>query len=94
MRDYGLERLAAVPGVWCPVPQATPFLFPNIASFGMSSKEMCEYLAKKASVIVIDGKEFGPPGEGFIRMNIATAYPVFKEAMDRIEKALSQLQDS
>ena len=91
MRDYGLERLAALPGVWCPVPQATPFLFPNIASFGMSSKEMCEYLAKKASVIVIDGKEFGPPGEGFIRMNIATAYPVLKEAMDRIEAALREL---
>jgi bifunctional pyridoxal-dependent enzyme with beta-cystathionase and maltose regulon repressor activities len=40
---------------------------------------------------VIDGKEFGPPGEGFIRMNIATAYPVLKEAMDRIEAALREL---
>jgi len=91
MRDYGLERLSAMPGVWCPKPQATPFLFPNIASFGMSSKEMAEYLRERAGVIVMDGKEFGPPGEGFIRLNIATAYSVLKEAMDRIEAALKHL---
>jgi aspartate/methionine/tyrosine aminotransferase len=91
VRDYGLERLSAMPGVWCPKPLATPFLFPNIASFGMSSKEMTEYLRERARVIVMDGKEFGPPGEGFVRMNIATAHSVLKEAMDRIEKALKEL---
>ena len=90
VRDYGLERLSAMPGVWCPKPQATPFLFPNIASFGMSSKEMTKYLRERARVIVMDGKEFGPPGEGFVRMNIATAHSVLKEAMDRIEAALKQ----
>jgi aspartate/methionine/tyrosine aminotransferase len=94
VRDYGLERLSAMPGVWCPKPQATPFLFPNIASFSMSSKEMTEYLRKRARVIVMDGKEFGPPGEGFIRLNIATAHSVLKEAMDRIERALQELHDS
>jgi aspartate/methionine/tyrosine aminotransferase len=91
VRNYGLKRLSAMPGVWCPKPQATPFLFPNIASFGMSSKEMADYLREKARVIVMDGKEFGPPGEGFIRLNIATAHSVLKEAMDRIEKALKAL---
>jgi aspartate/methionine/tyrosine aminotransferase len=91
VRDYGLERLSAMPGVWCPKPLATPFLFPNIASFGISSKEMTEYLRERARVIVMDGKEFGPPGEGFVRMNIATAHSVLKEAMDRIEKALKEL---
>jgi aspartate/methionine/tyrosine aminotransferase len=91
VRDYGLERLSAMPGVWCPKPLATPFLFPNIASFGMSSKEMTEYLRERARVIVMDGKEFGLPGEGFVRMNIATAHSVLKEAMDRIEKALKEL---
>jgi aspartate/methionine/tyrosine aminotransferase len=91
MRDYGLERLSAMPGVWCPKPQATPFLFPNIASFGMSSKEMAQHLKERARVIVMDGKEFGPPGEGFVRLNIATAHGVLKEAMDRIEKVLKEL---
>lgn len=92
MRDYGLERLSGMPGVWCPEPQATPFLFPNIASFGMSSREMCEYLKDGAKVIVMDGAEFGPPGEGFIRINFATAHSVLKEAMDRMAGALARLK--
>ena len=92
MRDKGVERISRTPGVWCPVPQATPFLFPNISSFGMSSREMTEYLKRKAKVIVMDGSEFGPPGEGFVRINIATAPPVLEEAISRIEKALLVLR--
>jgi aspartate/methionine/tyrosine aminotransferase len=91
MRDYTVERLSQIPGIWCPVPEATPFLFPNIASLGMTSKEMTEYLKEKAKVIVMDGAEFGPPGEGFIRINFATAHSILKEAMDRTEKALREI---
>ncbi|MBU2498297.1 MAG: pyridoxal phosphate-dependent aminotransferase, partial [Proteobacteria bacterium] len=91
MRDEGAKRLNTMPGVQCPVPQATPFLFPNIASFGLTSREMAQYLTEEAKVIVMNGAEFGPHGEGHIRINVATAYPVLQEAMDRIEKALRDL---
>ncbi|MBN2034039.1 MAG: pyridoxal phosphate-dependent aminotransferase [Deltaproteobacteria bacterium] len=91
VRDYGLDRLSRTPGVWCREPEATPFLFPNIASFGMTSEEMCEYLREEAGVIVMNGAEFGPPGEGFIRINFATAHSVLKEAMDRMEAAFKRL---
>ncbi len=92
MRDYAIQRLSAIPGVWCPVPQATPFLFPNLASFGMTSQEMTQHLEEDAKVIVQNGAEFGPPGEGHIRINFATAYPVLREAFDRIEKALMKIR--
>ena len=91
MRDYGVERLSTIPGVACPVPQATPFLFPNIASFGMTSHDMAEYLKENANVIVHNGAAYGPPGEGYIRINVCTAYPVLKEAFDRMEKALMKI---
>jgi aspartate aminotransferase len=92
MRDYALGRLSAIPGVWCPVPQATPFLFPNLASFGMTSQEMTRHLEESAKVVVQNGAEFGPHGEGYIRINFATAYPVLREAFDRIEKALIKVR--
>lgn len=92
MRDYAIQRLSAIPGVRCPVPQATPFLFPNLASFGMTSQEMTQHLEENAKVIVQNGAEFGPPGEGHIRINFATAYPVLREAFDRIEKALMKIR--
>jgi len=92
MRDYGAERLTRIPGVSCPVPQATPFLFPDISGLGMSAKELSEYLKEKAKVIVMDGAEFGPPGENYIRINFATSREVLKEAFDRIDAALDGLK--
>jgi len=94
MKDYGMKRLTKIPGVRCTVPQATPFLFLDISSFGKTSEEMTEYLQEEAKVIVIDGAKFGPPGEGYIRINFATSFAVLKEAFDRIEQALSKMRNS
>jgi len=91
MRDYALRRLAGIPGVWCPRPQATPFVFPNVAFFSMPSGQMVEYLEREARVIVQSGSDFGPHGEGHIRINVATAQSVLQEAFDRIEAALRKL---
>ncbi|MCJ7594642.1 MAG: hypothetical protein MUO52_07735 [Desulfobacterales bacterium] len=52
---------------------------------------MAEYLRKEARVIVMNGAEFGPHGVGCIRINMATACLLLKEAFDRIEKALRDL---
>ncbi|UCF82502.1 MAG: pyridoxal phosphate-dependent aminotransferase [Desulfobacteraceae bacterium] len=94
MRDYGVERLLKIPGIRCPVPQATPFLFPDITCFGMTGQEMTEYLKKNAKVIVHNGAAYGPPGEGHIRINVGTAYPVLREAFDRIEKSLTNIREA
>ena len=91
MRDYGVDRLSKMPGISCHVPEATPFLFPNIASLGMTSRKMCEYLRDTARVIVMDGAEFGPPGEGFLRINFATSHELLREAFDRIDSAVKDL---
>jgi len=93
MRDYGMERLNRIPGVSCPVPQATPFLFPDISGLGMKAKELCEILKKKANVIVMDGAEFGPPGDNYIRINFATSRELLKEAFDRIHAAVNGLKE-
>jgi cystathionine beta-lyase len=42
-------------------------------------------------VIVMDGAEFGPPGEGFIRLNFATSRELLRKAFDRMEAALNHL---
>jgi len=93
MRDYGVERLTKIPGVLCPVPQATPFLFPDISSFGKTSEEMTKYLREEAGIIVQSGAAFGPPGEGHIRINFATSHSLLKEAFDRMEKALPRIEN-
>jgi aspartate/methionine/tyrosine aminotransferase len=91
MRDYSVGRLTKVTGKLCPVPQATPFLFPDISSFGKTSEEMTQYLQEEAEVIVQNGADFGPPGEGHIRINFATSISVLKEAFERIEQAMMKI---
>jgi len=91
MRDDALRRLGGISGVWCPRPQATPFVFPNLACFGMTSLQMAAYLEKEARVIVQSGSDFGPHGEGHVRINVATAPSVMQEAFNRIETALKKL---
>ena len=92
MRDEALLRLGGIPGVRCPRPQATPFVFPDLSSFEMTSRQMASYLEKEARVIVQSGSEFGAPGEGHVRINVATAATVLEEAFDRIEEALEKVR--
>ncbi len=91
MHQYGLRRLADMPSVWCPIPEATPFLFPNLAGYNLGSDEMTDFLLKEARIAVHSGSIFGPPGEGHVRINVGTSKSVLKEAFDRMETALKQL---
>ena len=91
-RDLGVRRLNQIPGVDCPVPQATPFLFPDISALQMTGEEMTRFLKEKAKVIVQNGADFGPHGEGRIRINFATSRNTLEEALDRIRAAIFKLQ--
>ena len=91
-RDYSFRRVSAMPGITCTKPQAAYFLFPDISAYGLSSAEMTDYLRDEARIIVQNGAEFGPHGEGHIRINYATALPVLQEAFTRMEGALGRLR--
>ena len=43
----------------------------------------------EAKVGLNSGLDYGPEGEGFMRMNIGTPRAIVKEALDRITSALS-----
>lgn len=93
LRDEGVERLNAIPGVTCHAPEGTYLLFPDIRSFGLSSQQMADYLLKEARVAVVPGASqwFGPGAEGHIRICFSTSRKIFREGLDRIETALRKL---
>ena len=88
MRDLSVKAMNHIPGIKCHCPEATPFIFPNIKSFGMKSADFAKYLYDKSRVAVIPGSDFGPLGEGHIRINLATSKTILEEAFFRIENAL------
>ena len=91
MRDFGYNRLKDILREEFFKPQATPFFFPYIGHFGLSSLKFADFLKQKAKVVVNSGEMFGPGGEGFIRINFATSFSILNEAFLRIEKAIKSL---
>ena len=92
-RDYLVERLRALPGVECDVPEGAFYVFPRISSaFGKSlngrtihnSADLCQLLLEEGHVSVVPGSAFG--AEGYMRISYATSMANLQKGMDRIER--------
>lgn len=90
-RDFVVEALNRFPGVSCHCPRGAFYVFPDIRSLGMSSQDLAMYLLEEAGVATVPGSEFGPDGEGHIRISYASSLENLEEAMNRMEKALSRI---
>ncbi len=55
-------------------PEATYMIWLDCRKLGMSGKELGEFFVSKAKVGLNEGSSFGPGGEGFMRMNMATTH--------------------
>jgi aspartate aminotransferase len=83
-RDRMLELVNAIPGVHAQKPQGAFYLFPNVKSFGMTSKEIAARLIDEAGVAVLAGSDFGAAGEGYLRLVYATSMEAIEEGMQKI----------
>jgi aspartate/methionine/tyrosine aminotransferase len=90
-RDRLVDLLNAVPGIHAQKPQGAFYVFPNIKSFGISSKEIQRRLLEEAGVAVLAGTDFGAGGSGYLRLAYATSMDVIEQAMEKIHQFFSQL---
>ena len=96
MRDeYDMRRRLIVRGFQelgldCFEPEGAFYVFPSIASTGMSSEEFCQKLLMKKHVAVVPGNAFGECGEGFIRVSYAYSTAHINEALRRIGQFLRE----
>jgi aspartate/methionine/tyrosine aminotransferase len=90
-RDYVIGRLRAIPGVSCPLPEGAFYAFPNIAGLNMgTAKEVAHDILHDAGVAVLPGTDFGPCGEGHIRLSYVRDMGTLEEGMDRITDLLTR----
>ncbi len=73
-------------------PEATYMIWLDCRKLGMTGKELQKFFIKKAGIGMNEGSTFGPGGEGFMRMNLATNHQTVRKAMEQIEKAVSILR--
>ena len=83
-RDHIVAGLNAIPGVYCQVPQGAFYVFPNVKSFGLTSKEIARRLLDDAGIAVLAGTDFGSGGEGYLRLCYATSMEVIQESLEKM----------
>jgi len=89
-RDFLVRRLNEI-GLDCHLPGGAFYVFPDIRSSGLSSKEFAIRLLDEESVACVPGGAFGQSGEGFLRCCYATAFEDIRTATDRIERFIGKL---
>jgi len=73
-------------------PEATYMIWLDCRKFGMTGKELQNFFVNRAGIGMNEGSTFGPGGEGFMRMNLATTHQTVMNAMEQIEKAVASLR--
>jgi cystathionine beta-lyase len=89
--DYIGEFLKKkIPGIRLIKPEATYLVWLDFRGLKMTTDEIKDLLMNKAHLGLVDGRMFGPGGDGFQRMNVASPRSMIIEAMERLEKAVNE----
>jgi aspartate aminotransferase len=97
-RNAIVDRLNAIPGISCMLPQGAFYVFPDVSAlFGRSykgmvisnSSDLSAYLLDEANVAVVPGADFGH--DNHIRLSYATSMKNIEEGMERIRNAVMEL---
>lgn len=88
--DHAIARLAkGVPSARVVAPEGTYFLWVDLSALGLSPRSLERFLIERARLYLNQGYEFGPGGEGFVRVNIACARSTLDAALDRLEEGVA-----
>ena len=90
-RNTIVRRLNAM-GLPCFNPGGAFYVFPNITSTGLTSKDFALKLLAAKSVAVVPGPPFGAIGEGFVRCCYATDPALIDKAMDLMEEFVNEVK--
>jgi aminotransferase len=95
-REYELRRNYIVRGfnelgLECFKPRGAFYVFPKIASTGLTSREFSLQLLREKKVAVVPGGAFGASGDGHVRCSYATGLDQIKIAIERIGEFCSDL---
>jgi len=97
-RDAIVEKLNAIPGITCMIPQGAFYVFPDVSAlFGRSyhgivisnSSDFTAFLLDEANVAVVPGVDFGH--DNHIRLSYATSLKNIEEGLKRVRNAAMKL---
>ena len=88
-RDFLCEYVGhELPGITMAKPEGTYLAWLDCRNAGIEGNPF-EFFLQKAHVALSDGAQFGPGGEGFVRLNFGCPRATLAEALERMKRALA-----
>ena len=98
-RKYVVDRLRAIPGITCTLPEGAFYVFPRVSAyFGAkwqdktisSAMDLSLYLLQEGKVALVAGEGFG--SSDHVRISYATSMKNLEQGLNQIETALHRLK--
>jgi aspartate aminotransferase len=90
-RQLLTRLLDKLPGVTCPQPEGTFYVFPDVSSYGLETWDLAKRLLREAAVVTTPGRYYGIQGEGHLRLSFANSSANIERGVHRLEQALTTL---
>ena len=90
VEDYCREH---IPGIRPLRPQASFLVWLNCQDLHLSHDALLDLFIDKAHLALNDGEMFGPGGEGFMRLNVATPRSILQQALKQLEEAVKTIEN-
>ena len=88
--DRRIEK--AVPGARSMRLDATYLGWVDFRATGLKPDDVAARVAKGARIFASPGPQFGPGGEGWLRLNFATPRPILEQALGRLDEAFRDVR--
>lgn len=80
-----------IPGIRPLRPQASFLVWLNCRDLQLTHEQLHDLFIDKAHLALNDGEMFGPGGEGFMRLNVASLRSVIRQALEQLAEAVRNL---
>lgn len=87
MRDHLVSRVGELPGVEMRAPEATYLAWIDCRASGLD--DPAAHFRSRARVELVPGPNFGPGGEGHVRLNFGTGRTILDAILDRMAESLT-----
>ena len=90
-RECCCRGVSSIPELGCIRPHGAFYVMANISRTGMDSRQAAMFLLDQAGVATVPGVEFGPTGEGYLRLSYAMSEEKIEAGLAGIAKALADM---
>ena len=84
------QAVDPLPGIRFTPPEGTYLFWLDCRELGLTQPELTAFFLEEARLGLSSGTEYGPEGEGFMRLNGACTRATLQEAMERLTRAVSR----